>query len=179
MALESCVALAGPSTEHLDGPCQVAGGGVKGLHRLHRGVARDRRPWSTLASAYLRCAGRTFPDLGRIASRSPGGRSEEPLAVELFGPALVLNVGGTLFRTTPGTLRRAPFFDSMFRQTLEGARAFDPEPLLEGCRRATMWPWCTLGMALGSPVDISHPSPGMVMVSTSASYLREIQSLML
>ncbi|CAE7637414.1 cya1 [Symbiodinium pilosum] len=68
--------------------------------------------------------GRTFPDFGRIVSRSPGStarlQENEAGRSELFGPALVLNVGGTLFRTTPSTLRKAPFFDSMLRHTVEG-----------------------------------------------------------
>lgn len=60
-------------------------------------------------------------------SRSPKPIDEHSLdpiiyssSPELLGPALVLNVGGSLFRTTTSTLRKSPFFDAMLRNTTEG-----------------------------------------------------------
>jgi len=37
-----------------------------------------------------------------------------------FGPVLLINVGDEIFKTTAGTLRRAPFFDSMLRHAEGG-----------------------------------------------------------
>lgn len=83
-------------------------------------ITEDPKDFTECIAAWQETGGRTFPDFGRIASRSPGHQryqSDSEVGSDLFGPALVLNVGGSLFRTTPSTLRKAPFFDSMFRHT--------------------------------------------------------------
>lgn len=52
----------------------------------------------------------------------PHGRREEYTAdQEHHGPALSVNIGGAIFRTTANTLRKAPFFDLMLRHMEEGA----------------------------------------------------------
>eukprot|EP00434_Breviolum_minutum_P004187 symbB.v1.2.003690.t1/scaffold193.1/size400748/9 len=88
-------------------------------------IMEEPRDFTECIAAWQERGGRTFPDYARIVSRSPGHSQrsltgEFEAGSELFGPALVLNVGGSLFRTTPSTLRKAPFFDSMFRHTVEG-----------------------------------------------------------
>ncbi|CAK9062973.1 unnamed protein product [Durusdinium trenchii] len=63
----------------------------------------DEREFTECIAAWQETGGRTFPDFGRIVSRSPG-HSHRSQDVEVRGE---LNVGGSLFRTTPSTLRKA------------------------------------------------------------------------
>ncbi|CAE7586003.1 cya1 [Symbiodinium natans] len=121
-------------SESLDGlvaPSQVALSHSPRIGRSHSSVQGlwpvsydEHKDLTECIAAWQETGGRTFPDFGRIVSRSPGStqrlQENEAGRSELFGPALVLNVGGTLFRTTPSTLRKAPFFDSMLRHTVEG-----------------------------------------------------------
>ncbi|OLQ05982.1 Adenylate cyclase 1 [Symbiodinium microadriaticum] len=127
-------ALYGSGEESLDGlvaPSEVAlshsprlGRSLSSVQALWPASYDEHKDLTECIAAWQETGGRTFPDFGRIVSRSPGStqRLQENGAgrSELFGPALVLNVGGTLFRTTPSTLRKAPFFDSMLRHTVEG-----------------------------------------------------------
>ncbi|CAE7517804.1 kctd6 [Symbiodinium sp. CCMP2592] len=127
-------ALYGSGEESLDGlvaPSEVAlrhspglGRSLSSVQALWPASYDEHKDLTECIAAWQETGGRTFPDFGRIVSRSPGStqrlQENEAGRSELFGPALVLNVGGTLFRTTPSTLRKAPFFDSMLRHTVEG-----------------------------------------------------------
>eukprot|EP00913_Durusdinium_trenchii_P012640 g11870.t2 len=62
----------------------------------------DEREFTECIAAWQETGGRTFPDFGRIVSRSPG-HSHRSQDVEVRGE---LNVGGSLFRTGD-TLRKA------------------------------------------------------------------------
>eukprot|EP00930_Biecheleria_cincta_P069770 TRINITY_DN57475_c0_g1_i1.p1 TRINITY_DN57475_c0_g1~~TRINITY_DN57475_c0_g1_i1.p1 ORF type:complete len:348 (-),score=49.98 TRINITY_DN57475_c0_g1_i1:51-1094(-) len=60
-----------------------------------------------------------FPrSLFGVARARPG--TGDSSSADALGPCLVLNVGGCLFRTTATTLRNAPFFDALLRNTAEG-----------------------------------------------------------
>ncbi|CAE7555208.1 cya1 [Symbiodinium sp. KB8] len=122
-------ALYGSGEESLDGLVALShsprlGRSLSSVQALWPASYDEHKDLTECIAAWQETGGRTFPDFGRIVSRSPGStqRLQENGAgrSELFGPALVLNVGGTLFRTTPSTLRKAPFFDSMLRHTVEG-----------------------------------------------------------
>lgn len=62
----------------------------------------------------------------RVRSKLPAEGSQEFFvreaagAEDSFGPVLSINVGGEVFRTTVSTLKKASFFDSMFKHAEKG-----------------------------------------------------------
>ncbi|CAE8586684.1 unnamed protein product, partial [Polarella glacialis] len=72
-------------------------------------------PLSRQGPSPLRC-----PSAHRPATSIEEDNFTTNAGPELFGPALTLNVGGVLFRTTPSTLRKAPFFESLLRHSGSG-----------------------------------------------------------
>lgn len=93
-------------------------------------------PWQDLEEDLAECIAawqesstrdRDFPRVPapRSASASNYGigqdyPAEPSYSHEIFGPALSINVGGIVFRTTGSTLRKAPFFDSLLRHAEDG-----------------------------------------------------------
>jgi len=103
--------------------------------RADRGLAAERssiddedlsecvRTWEALPrgpeAGSPRAAALVHLQLSRV-SRS-GSASDKAFASGDAGPVLCLNVGGSVFRATEATLRKAPFFESLLRHAQGGA----------------------------------------------------------